>query len=54
MASKGKYIEAGDKCKESLFLRRHRCIPMGGLGWRCKYCYKSLAELRKQERGKEE
>lgn len=47
-----KYIEAGGKCKEALFFRKHRCVEVKGRGWRRKYCDTPLIELRKQERRK--
>lgn len=46
------YIEAGGRCREALFLRRHRCVNYKGLGMRCKYCGASLVKLKKGERRK--
>lgn len=43
------YIEAGGRCKQVLFLRRHRCVKYRGAGYRCKYCGTPLIRLRKQD-----
>jgi len=48
----GNYIEAGGRCKQVLFLRRHRCVKYRGAGYRCKYCGTPFIRLRKQERRK--
>ena len=45
----GEVIEAGVRCRETLFLRRHRCVNVKGAGWRCKYCGASLVNLLKEE-----
>ena len=37
-------------CKETLFLKTHKCIKRAGFGYVCKYCGTPLIKIRKQER----
>ena len=46
---KEKYIKAGGRCIETLYLFRHKCIKYKGLGYRCKYCRTPLSTLLEQE-----
>lgn len=45
-------IEVGGRCKSALYLRKHKCVKMNGLGWRCKYCGTPLIILGELERRK--
>lgn len=47
--SKEKYIKAGGRCRETLYLFKHKCIKYKGMGYRCKYCKISLSTLLEQE-----
>ena len=49
---KSDYIEAGGRCKHTLYLRRHRCVKMKGLGYRCKYCLEPMVKIENRERRK--
>lgn len=40
------YIEAGGACKGFLYLRKHRVIKIHGRGYRCKYCDRTLSDIR--------
>lgn len=44
------YIEDGGRCKEALYLCRHRCVKVKGRGYRCKYCDTPLIELKRRDR----
>ena len=46
------YVETGGRCKQTLYLRKHRCIKYKNAGYRCKYCGKLLFTLRREERDK--
>lgn len=43
-------ITLSKRCKETLFIKRHKCIEYPGLGFRCKYCGMPYITLREQER----
>jgi predicted SprT family Zn-dependent metalloprotease len=45
-------IELKSKCKHTLYLRKHKCVKIAGLGYRCKYCGQTLFTLKQAERGK--
>lgn len=46
--------EAGGKCPKSGIFRkkRHLCVMIKGYGFRCKWCGKSLYNLRREEESK--
>ena len=46
---KEKYIKTGDRCRETLYLLKHKFIKYKGMGYRCKYCKISLSTLLEQE-----
>lgn len=46
------YIEAGGACRGALWLRRHRVVKVKGLGYRCKYCNRTLSDIRHEEERK--
>ena len=31
-------ITLNGRCRETLYIRKHKCIEYPGLGFRCKYC----------------
>lgn len=47
---KDEYKVAGGRCKQVLYLFRHRCVYDKAFGWRCKWCGASLVRLNKQRR----
>ena len=40
------------RCKETLYLLKHKIIPNKHFGARCKYCDKTVHQIRKEERAK--
>ena len=46
------YIKAGGRCKQTLYLSRHKCVKDKAFGWRCKYCGLPYIVLEKQRRKK--
>lgn len=52
MRNKEEYIEAGGRCKQSMYVHRHRVVKMENKGYRCKWCGKPLSALRKEEKRK--
>lgn len=43
---KEEYMEVGGACRGFLYLRKHRVVKIKGRGYRCKYCDRTLSDLR--------
>lgn len=46
------YMEAGGACRGALYFRRHRVVKVKGMGYRCKYCNRTLSDIRHEEERK--
>lgn len=42
------YKVVDGRCKETLWFRKHRVVLKPGRGYRCKYCDRTLSELRQE------
>lgn len=41
------------RCRETLYIRKHKIILVSGAGYRCKYCGRSYIHLKREENLKE-
>ena len=39
------YIKTKSRCRETLYLLKHKCMNYKGFGYRCKYCSMPLKVL---------
>lgn len=49
MRSNEEYRLMKRRCRDTLYLRRHKVTQVPGRGYRCKYCDRMLSDLRYED-----